>query len=160
MTQAELIILTKRLATTAGMDPILACAMVEQESAWHPYAIRPESESGFAARYGAAYQTIVRNSATKVDDRWLRFEDVFYCSYGLLQTMYPVIIETFPEQASLLKYPTDLCDPEIGLTQGIRLYLHKLKRANNNQRIALLRWNGGGNPAYPDEVLSRAVRYS
>lgn len=159
MTQPELIATAKRIAVQHGLDPVLICAIAEQESAWHPFAIRPESESGFAARYGAAYTKIVQNSATKIDDRWFKFEDVFYCSYGLLQTMYPVIIETFPEQAAALKFPTDLCDPEVGLTQGCRLFARKLAGAANVVSRALLNWNGGGNPNYPNEVLARMTRY-
>jgi hypothetical protein len=157
--QTELVATAKRIALQHGLDPVLICAICEQESSWDPLAIRPESESGFAARYGAAYTRIVQASATKIDDKWLRFEDVFYASYGLMQTMYPVIIETFPEQAVALKFPTWLCDPEIGLTQGCRLFARKLSGAANVLSRALIHWNGGGNPNYPAEVLARMVRY-
>lgn len=159
MTQPELVATAKRIAVQAGLDPVLICAMVEQESAWDTYAIRPESESGFMARYGSAYQKLVRASATAIDDKWIKFEDVFYCSYGLLQTMYPVVIETFRETAVLLKYPTQLCDPETGLGIGCRLFARYLNQRNGAVDAALLRWNGGGNPDYPSEVLSRLSRY-
>jgi soluble lytic murein transglycosylase-like protein len=156
---SELIAITKKLAGQWGMDPVLACAIVEQESGWDPFSIRPESESGFMSRYGAAYQKIVALSASKVDDRWIEFEDVFYCSYGLMQTMYPVIIETFPEQSGLLAYPTRLCDPEIGLPLGMRLFGKKLKQAGGNVTQALLFWNGGGNSYYPSQVTARMEKY-
>lgn len=159
MTKDELIVRAKAIALTMGVDPALGCAMVEQESAWDTYALRPESESGFMTRYGDAYQKLVAASASKNDDRWIKFEDVFYCSYGLLQTMYPVIIETFPEQVALLQYPTRLCDPEVGLTLGFRLFQKKLQHVNGDRERALLNWNGGGNPAYSSEVLARLGRY-
>jgi len=159
MTTAELIILAKRIAVQHGLDPALVCAMVEQESSWDPYAIRPESESGFMVRYGANYNVIVRKSASKRDDKWIRFEDVFYASIGLMQTMYCVVIETFPDQTEKLRYPTTLCDPEIGLAQGCRLFAHYLKQKNGNVNAALLRWNGGGDPDYPTKVLVRKPKY-
>jgi soluble lytic murein transglycosylase-like protein len=159
MTQPELVATAKRIAASAGLDPTLICAIIEQESAWDTYAIRPESESGFMTRYGAEYQRQVKASATAIDDRWIRFEDVFYCSYGLMQTMYPVIIESFRETAVLLKYPTMLCDPETGVGLGCRLFARKMKQAGSDLNKALLYWNGGGNKAYPSEVLARMDRY-
>lgn len=159
MSKPELIATAKRIASSASLDPVLVCAIIEQESAWDTYAIRPESESGFMARYGAAYQKLVKASATAIDDKWIRFEDVFYCSYGLMQTMYPVVIETFQETAVLLKYPTMLCHPETGIGIGCRLFSRYLSQRNGDVTKALLRWNGGGNPNYPAEVLARQVRY-
>lgn len=160
MSKNELIQRAMKIAAIWSVDPALMCAIIEQESGWDQYAIRSESESGFATRYGEAYQRIVAASASKTDDKWIKFEDIFYCSYGLMQTMYPVIIETFPEQAGLLAFPTRLCDPEIGLPLGMRLFDKKLKQAGGDRRKALLYWNGGGNPNYPDEVLARIGRYS
>lgn len=159
MTTAELILKAKKTAENWGVDPALICAMVEQESGWDTYAIRPESESGFMERYGEEYHKIVFASAAKNDDHWIRFEDVFYCSYGLMQTLYCVIIETFPEQAGLLAFPTRLCDPDIGLTLGCRLFDKKLKSANGDRKLALLHWNGGGDQNYPNEVLARIGKY-
>lgn len=159
MNVTELVAIAKKQAGLWAIDPALLCGLIEQESSWDPHAIRPESESGFAARYGDAYQKIVAASATKVDDRWIKFEDVFYCSYGLMQTLYCVIIETFPEQAGLLAYPTRLCDPEIGLPLGIRLFNKKLKQANGDVKQALLYWNGGSDLAYPVKVLTKAEKY-
>lgn len=159
MNTRELITLAKLVANRYQMDPALCCALCEQESGFDPYAIRCESESGFMTRYGDAYQKIVAASADKQDDKWIRFEDIFYSSYGLMQTMYPVIIENFPEMGKLLMFPTKLCDPEIGLGAGCRLYMKKLKQANNDVRASLLLWNGGSAKGYPDEVLARVSKY-
>jgi hypothetical protein len=160
MTRDELIALAKETALAHQLDPLLVCAIVEQESSWETFAIRSESKSGFSERYGVAYQKIVASSASKTDDRWIKFEDIFYCSYGLMQTLYCVIIETFPEQTSALTFPTMLCDPYVGLELGCRLFKKKLSRAAGDTRTALLYWNGGGRPAYADEVLSRKDKYS
>lgn len=159
MTTLELVTLTKQVAGAQGLDPVLLCAMAESESSWNAYAVRCESESGFARRYGAAYAKLVHDSATKADDRWLGFEDLFYSSYGLLQTMYPCVIEAFPEAADALVYPTKLCDPQVGLLYGCKLFSLKLRQARGRVPQALLYWNGGADPQYPARVLSRQERY-
>lgn len=160
MTRDELIALARAAAAGRGLDPALVCALITQESAWDTFAVRCESESGFMARYGAAYLKIVKASATKIDDKWIRFEDLFYTSYGLMQTMYPVIIETFPEASARLTYPTTLCDPAIGLDYGCRLLKKKLGGAKGDLRQGLLNWNGGADKAYPDKVLRYLPLYS
>lgn len=159
MSTHELVALAKETAGAYRLDPILICAMCEQESSWNPFAVRCESESGFAARYGAEYARIVKNSASKQDDKWFHFEDLFYSSYGLLQTMYPVVIETFPEAAADLIYPTRLCDAGMSLKYGCKLFALKLRLAKGRVPQALLYWNGGGNPEYPREVLARQSTY-
>jgi hypothetical protein len=158
-TTLELVALTKQTAGVFGIDPVLACSIVEQESAFNPYAFRPESESGFVERYGAEYHRIVLESASKWDDRWIRFEDAFYASYGLMQTLYCVIIENFPSSTEELRYPTALCDPWDGLKWGCQLFAKKLRQAGGRVPQALLLWNGGGNKNYPAEVLARQAKF-
>lgn len=152
--------LVRRIAQSHQLSAPLVLAIVEQESAFDECAIRPESESGFVARYGAEYQRLVKASASRRDDKWIRFEDVFYCSYGLMQTMYCVIIETFPEAADQLIYPTRLCSPQVGVDYGCRLLKRKMAGANQDQRLALLRWNGGGDKQYPDKVFNRMTAFA
>lgn len=132
MTRAQLEILVHTTALKYGLDPALMCAIVEQESSWDTFSIRCESESGFMRRYGQAYVQLVKQSVSKNDDKWIVFEDLFYTSYGLMQTMYPVIIETFPDAAKALKFPTYLCKPEIGVEYGCRLFLK-----NSEQQAAI-----------------------
>ena len=155
-----LVQLAEVAARREDLDPALVCAICEAESNWDPFAIRCESEAGFAARYGANYARIIRASASQVDDKWFQFEDLFYTSYGLMQTLYCVIVETFPGYADRLKYPTYLCDPEVGLAFGCKLFRSKLDRAVGDTQRALLYWNGGGDPAYPDKVLSKVANYA
>ena len=40
--------LAKKWATKYGLDPLIVCAVIEQESAWNPFAVRFEPE--FLAR--------------------------------------------------------------------------------------------------------------
>ncbi len=39
---AQLVALARRAAAAQSLDPALVCAVVEQESAWNPWAIRYE----------------------------------------------------------------------------------------------------------------------
>lgn len=152
--------LVKAIARESVLDYKLVFAIIEQESLWDPFAFRSESESGFMTRYGAAYQEIVKKTATILDDKWIRSEDLFYASFGYMQTMYCVIIETFPEATEELVYPTRLCDPAVGVRYGCRLLNRKMKSVNQDNRLALLRWNGGGDKQYPDKVFARLTNYA
>jgi soluble lytic murein transglycosylase-like protein len=154
----ELEPIARAIAAQHSLDPDLVCGIITQESSWNPYALRSESKSGFAARYGAEYHKIVIATASKYDDKWIQFEDIFYASYGLMQAMYPVVIEAAPELAAALQYPTQLCKAEIGIEAGCRILLRKLHAAKNDARQALLYWNGGGDPAYPDKVFAHMNR--
>lgn len=152
-------VLASKYANRFHLETSLVCAVIEQESAWNTFALRSESESGFKERYGEAYHKIVLASASKYDDRWIQFEDIFYASYGLMQTMYPVVIEMIPVLANGLRFPTELCDPATGLLAGCEILSAKLDAAGGNTRLALLRWNGGGDTEYPEKVIARASKY-
>lgn len=150
--------LARQFAPKFSLDPVLVTAICEQESEFDNWAIRPESKSGFKERYGAAYHGIIERLRETVAEHWIQFDDVFYCSYGLMQTMYPVVLETIPDLGRTLKFPTELCEPVTGIVAGCRIFASKLAGANDDTRLALLHWNGGRNPAYPEEVLRRADR--
>ena len=155
--QRDLRDLAFRIARQKSLDPATVCAVIEQESAWNTYAIRSESKSGFARRYGRAYARIVRQTVSKRDDRWFRYPDIFYTSYGLMQVMYPVAVEQLGGDD--LQYPTLLCMPEIGISYGCSLLALKIRAAGGAVHKGLLYYNGGGNPRYPDEVLERVGKY-
>ncbi len=82
-TRAELISLARAAATAHSLDPALVCAVVEQESAWNPWAIR--YEPGFLARYVAPLFTAGKISATEAYARSF--------SWGLMQIMGQVARE-------------------------------------------------------------------
>jgi soluble lytic murein transglycosylase-like protein len=155
----EVIELARRIAAAHGLDPALACAVIEQESAWNPWAVR--YEPGFLSRYVAPLYTAGKLSATEAYTRSM--------SWGLMQVMGQVAREFgFPG-----KYLSELCDPATGIEFGCRKLADCLARASRGRpgprqeepgdeiiHAALLAWNGGANPNYPAEVLSRTRNYS
>jgi len=142
MTRDELIALAKQTATAHQLDPLLVCAVVEQESSWNPFAIRYEP-----AFYGKYIVPLNLKSATDAQARSF--------SWGLMQTMGQVAIET----GVVLKFLSELCDPYVGLNAGCTVLKAKLARANGDVAKGLLYWNGGGNAYYPSEVMARMDKY-
>jgi len=136
-----------------ALDPWLLLAIVAQESAGESGAMRPEP--AWWGRYGANVIKAALASVSRSDDRWVRYPEIASASYGLCQVLYPVAAEV----GVSLRYPTDLCVPEIGLDVGARVLVRCLKHAAaagapDLIRGALLRYNGGSRPQYPDEVLA------
>lgn len=141
MTQPDLIALVKQIADRHQLYSELVCAVVEQESSWNPWALR--YEPAFRARYVAplglpATEEVARST-----------------SWGLMQVMGQVARES----GFIGKFLSELCDPETGVEVGCIVLKHKIAAAEGNVAKALLLWNGGANPNYPDEVLARAAKY-
>ncbi len=138
----ELIVLAKATAERHGLDPVLVCAVVEQESfpPWNPWSMR--AEPAFDAKY-------VRPLHLTPTEEWARS-----ISWGLMQGMGQVARERgytgpFPQ----------LCQPEIGLEWGCVHLKGKLAAAGGDVMRGLEMWNGGGNPAYAAEVAARMEHY-
>jgi soluble lytic murein transglycosylase-like protein len=132
--------LATSLATIHALKPALVCAVIEQESAWNPWAIR--YEPAFFARYEVPLHL------SETESRARAF------SWGLMQVMGQVAREH--------GYTDDLaklCDPETGIAVGCTVLAHKLATAQGDVSKALLLWNGGSNTAYPAQVLARVPRY-
>ncbi len=110
-----LIALARAAAAAHSLDPALVCAVVEQESAWNPWAIR--SEPGFLTRYVAPLFTTGKISSTEAYARSF--------SWGLMQVMGQVAREHEFSDASLAQ----LCDPPTGLEIGCRVLAHKFAAA-------------------------------
>src|SRR5712692_5955899 len=96
---AQLVTLA-RPAAAQSLDPALVCAVVEQESAWNPWAIRYEPL--FFAKYVASLYTNNKVSASEAYARGF--------SWGLMQVMGQVARETGFDALFL----STLCDPEQG----------------------------------------------
>jgi soluble lytic murein transglycosylase-like protein len=147
VTQQDLIAIARQEAEAAGLDAALICGICERESSWNPWAIRYEPL--FFSKYVAplfANNKIEPPNMTEAMTRAV--------SWGLLQTMGQSVREigyTGPLP--------QLCDPTTGLEWGIKLFQLKLQHAEGNTLTALLLWNGGSNPAYPDDVLNLAMKY-
>lgn len=138
---SDLVQLAKTTAQSHGLDPVLVCAIVEQESGWCPWAIR--FEPAFLERYVKPLGL----SDTEATARSV--------SWGLMQLMGEVAREL-----GYKDHLAALCDPAIGLDWGCKHFANKLKSAAGDVHKALLLWNGGGNPSYPDQVLARCQKYS
>jgi soluble lytic murein transglycosylase-like protein len=142
MTKDDLIKLAKQTAVAYQLDPLLVCAIVEQESEWNAYAIR--YEPGFYNKY-----IVPMNLPSSTDAHARAF------SWGLMQTMGQVAIEAGVHP----KFLSELCDPYMGLDTGCKILKNKLNRANGDVPQGLLYWNGGGNAYYPTQVMNRMEKY-
>jgi soluble lytic murein transglycosylase-like protein len=138
---SQLVLLARRAAAVQSLDPALVCAVVEQESAWNPWAMRYEPL--FFAKYVASLYTNNKISASEAYARGF--------SWGLMQVMGQVARETGFDALFL----SALCDPEQGLTLGCKVLRKKFDATAGDTSRALLAWNGGANPAYPAQVLAR-----
>jgi soluble lytic murein transglycosylase-like protein len=142
---SSLIAQARRTAVVQSLDPALVCAIVEQESAWNPWAMR--YEPAFFTKYVAPLYTNQKISASEAYARGF--------SWGLMQVMGQVAREYGFDGLFLAA----LCDPECGLAIGCRVLRKKLEGAGGDVARGLLAWNGGGNPAYPGQVLGRKTKY-
>lgn len=132
--------MVKAKATELGIDPALACALVEQESAWNPWAIRYEP---------AFYQKYESSKPLTPTEKTARS-----ISWGLFQTMGDTVRS--------VGYKGDLaalCDPSTGIQWGLAVFQKKLELAGQDVHKGLLFWNGGSDPNYPSEVLARVPKY-
>jgi soluble lytic murein transglycosylase-like protein len=142
----EIIDLARQIAAEHSLEPALVCAVIEQESAWNPWAVR--YEPGFLSRYVAPLYTAGKFSATEAYTRAM--------SWGLMQVMGQVAREFGFEDSSL----AELCEPATGIEFGCRILATRVARAKGDIAAALLAWNGGASPNYPAEVLARKRNYS
>jgi soluble lytic murein transglycosylase-like protein len=144
-TKAELIAFVTKEALRMKLDPALACAIVEQESNWDPWAIR--YEPGFMNKYVAPIYAAGKIDATEAYARSI--------SWGLFQIMGQVAREAGFDG----KFLAELCDPQTNAGVGCYVFGKKLMTANGDVTKGLLAWNGGGNTQYPIQVLNRLKKY-
>ena len=148
---AALLVLARDAAAQQALDPALVCAIVEQESAWDPHAIRyePAFRQRYVARLGLPPTEEIARSI----------------SWGLIQVMGQVAREHNFNAKSLAA----LCDPATALEVGCTVFAAKLRAgggdldaasvANNVIARALELWNGGANAEYAAQVLTRVPHY-
>jgi soluble lytic murein transglycosylase-like protein len=129
-----LIALARTAAAQHSLDPALICAIVEQESAWDPHAIR--YEPAFRTRYVAPLGLPPTEEVARS------------ISWGLMQVMGQVA----REHGFTAKSLAALCYPATGLAA-------KLRTSTNNAEHALALWNGGANTSYAAQVLARVAHY-
>jgi soluble lytic murein transglycosylase-like protein len=137
--RTALIALAHNAAAQDSLDPALVCAIVEQESAWDPHAIR--YEPAFRTRYVAPLG--------------LPPTDARSISWGLMQVMGQVAREHGFSAKSLAA----LCDPAAGLAIGCVVFAAKLRASADDVQHTLTLWNGGANASYAAQVLARLAKY-
>lgn len=136
MSPAEILSTVRSVAGIYGIDPSLVLAVATHESSLNPWAVR----------YEPAFYTRYIQSMTGLTDTEKTMRAT---SFGLMQVMGQVAREKgFSE-----KYLTALCEPISGLTYGCKKLKECLDHTKNDVRAALLRYNGGADPHYPDLVL-------
>jgi len=142
---SQLLTLARHAAESRALDPGLVCAVIEQESAWNPWAMR--YEPAFFTKYVAPLYTNNKISATEAYARGF--------SWGLMQVMGQVARESgFDAQ-----FLSALCDPEQALAVGCKVLRKRFDAASGDTTRALLAWNGGANALYPAQVLARRAHY-
>jgi soluble lytic murein transglycosylase-like protein len=136
-----LIASARSTAAQCALDPALVCAIVKQESAWDPHAIR--YEPAFRSRYVAPLGLPPTEEVARS------------ISWGLMQVMGQVAREHGFAGKSLAA----LCDPVTGLAIGCAVFAAKLRASADDVQRALTLWNGGANAAYATQVLTRQAHY-
>jgi soluble lytic murein transglycosylase-like protein len=141
MTANDLIAAAREAASQHALDPALVCAVIEQESAWDPHAIR--YEPGFRTRYVAPLHLPASEEIARS------------ISWGLMQVMGQVA----REHGFTGKFLSALCEPANGIGLGCRVLAAKLAGAGGDVNRGLALWNGGANSDYPAQVLARQAAY-
>jgi soluble lytic murein transglycosylase-like protein len=136
------IVFVKKYATKYGLDFVYVAAVCEQESGWNPWAVRFEPD--FYTRY------ISGMNLPDATERQMRAT-----SFGLMQIMG----QTAREHGFDGKFLTQLCDPDIGVDVGCRKLSACFRSYGEHPEVALLSYNGGGNPEYGKQVLARVSAY-
>ena len=141
----HLVSLARKAAAAQSLDPALVCAVVEQESAWNPWALR--FEPAFFAKYVAGLYTNYKITASEAYARGF--------SWGLMQVMGQVARESGFEGPFL----SAMCEPEQSLSIGCKVLRRKFDAVGGDCTRALQAWNGGGNAAYATQVMARRPKY-
>ena len=139
--------LARKWATLYSIDLPLICAVAAQESSWNPWACRYEPL--FFSKY---IQPLLNNGTIhSMTEATMRAS-----SFGPMQ----VLGEVAREYGFKGQFLTELCDPDVGLDYGCRKLQKCIQDHPNDQRGALLAYNGGGDPQYSDLVLQFVATYS
>lgn len=123
-------------------DVALVCALIEHESSWNTFSIR--YEPGFFSRY------VEQQKGLTATEAYARS-----CSWGLMQLMG----QTAREIGFQDKFLSFLCDPDIGIDYGCKQFRHCVNRHPNDEKAALLAYNGGSDSNYPNLVLQFKSKY-
>lgn len=133
-------------ALQTGISQDLLAAVIHQESAGNPFAVR--YEPAFLKKY---LETKTRKTIGGHVPSRCSFETEVHMratSFGLMQLMGQVA----RERGFQGEFLTELLDPATNLKWGAE-FLQTLLHKHDTTQKALLRWNGGGDPDYAKKVL-------
>ena len=139
-------------AAKYNLDPRLLMAVVEQESGGYAWAVR--YEDGFFKRYlaGKAASALPGYFPKHITpDTELRLRAF---SFGPCQIMG----ESAREHGFTGESLGELMQPDVNIDLAGLMLRKFLDQHNGDERAALLAWNGGANPAYPDQVLAKKAK--
>lgn len=130
--------------------PEVLKGLVAQESGGVQYAMR--REPGYRWKWGddAHERPMRRPKILRLTD----FLDIQEWSFGLGQIMAATAY-----WLGFNAWPGKLFEVECNLAWCSKYLRWCLDRTGGNLKLALLRYNGGGNTAYPDEVMSWAAEF-
>lgn len=158
LTSSKIITLTRSMvgsliisaAEKNDLSPQLIAAVIIQESAGDTFAQR--LEQGFFARYLRDKLYGELPGYNKIENKWKQEIErgLRAHSFGLMQIMG----QTARENGFMGEFE-ELFDPETNIDLGSKILSKKIISSGRDIRVGLLRWNGGGNPKYPDEVIER-----
>lgn len=160
MTQLELIAAAKVAAEQHALDPVIVCAVIEQESGWDPWLNRYEPDFEAHPKYGPVVKDQAHDFAATTltkhgyETTWQTEIKNRCTSWGLMQ----ILGQDAREDGFTGPLPS-LCDPDYGLESGCVRLARCLKAHEPNIAAGLLAWNGGGDTEYANKVLARAVKY-
>jgi soluble lytic murein transglycosylase-like protein len=137
------------VAREFSVEPDILAAIILQESSGRFDACR--LENGFYRKYLEQKEEselvgYIPGRLTLLEEKLLRS-----ISYGLMQLMG----NTAREMGFTSDDWQDLFDPMINIRLGAKYFSKLLKSEDGDTRKALLRWNGGGDPYYPERVFKR-----
>ena len=147
MKKSEVLALIHPVSVQYDMDPLFLLALCERESSCDESEVR--LENGFYRRYSRPMAFL---ASTEV---------LLSASYGLTQVMGEVLYElgyfggAKDNVAALID--AYMAKPELHIEYACRL-IERIKKTATHPRQILLRYNGGGNPNYPTEVMNIYAR--
>jgi hypothetical protein len=134
-------------ASRYDVDPVLAMAIVLQESGCDDKAVR--LENGFYRKY---IEKMTFSVPVKI---------LLSASYGLMQTMgetlrtlgyFPGVMDSRNVSEAIERY---LNSPQEQVAFGSQFFSALVVRKRGDIVAALLAWNGGGDPEYPARVMAK-----
>lgn len=140
-----------------NLNPDTIACIICQESQGNPWAFRVEWKRILNRMTITMGKHVPKSLPTKITERVSRS-----CSFGYMQ----ILGDTARDFGYKADYLTSLFEPSLNIKLGCKIFRTYLDSRGGDERLGLLRYNGGGDPKYPDKVykwknsgLFNLVRY-